>query len=105
MTCEGYNQCTGAAISAAICGYLVTCKIQAYADVLRKASENLDSRNKQKEEDGQEKAKPPKSAPEHEALVRPRSTWLNHMQDLQFTCARPPYALTAETPITVKPKY
>ena len=89
--CEGYNQFTGAAISAAICGYLVTRKIQAYADVLRKASENLDSRNKQKEEHGQEKAKTPKSAPEHEAIVRPR-IFNSHVTTI---CS------LAETPITV----
>ncbi len=35
----------GAAVSAAICGYIVTRKIQAYADVLKKASENLEARN------------------------------------------------------------
>jgi hypothetical protein len=37
--------CAGAAISAAICGYIVTRKIQAYADILKKASESLEARN------------------------------------------------------------
>ncbi|CAL5221171.1 g3314 [Coccomyxa viridis] len=59
----------GAAVSAAICGYLVTRKIQAYAEVLRKASENLESRDKHKEQNDQEKAKTAKSAPEHEAIL------------------------------------
>ena len=35
----------GAAVSAAICSYIVARKIQAYADVLKKSSENLEARN------------------------------------------------------------
>ena len=72
-------RCTGAAVSAAICGYLVTRKIQAYAEVLKKASENFESRDKQKEQDGQENSKSAKSATEHEAIVSTESSIARHI--------------------------
>ena len=40
---------------------------------MKKASENLESRDKQKEQDVQEKVKIAKSTPEHEAIVRASS--------------------------------
>lgn len=51
-------------------------KIQAYADVLKKASESLQARNKQEEQEVQEKKKPASPVTEI-TIVRPHS-WSPH---------------------------
>ncbi len=94
--CEVLKIAAGAAISAAICGYIVTRKIQAYADVLRKASENLESRDKQTEQDEQETAKPAsaKSAPEHASIVSPRVYHARKPWEISYPCASAMYSRT-----------
>ena len=76
------SYCAGAAVSAIICGCIVTRKINAYADALKKASDTSESRSKQKEQEEQGNPKISKSAPQHEAIVRPRTRLPNNEQAL-----------------------
>lgn len=62
--------CAGAVVSAAICGIIVTRKIQAYANVLKKASEGSEARNKEKAKELKAAAKPAPSPCKENVLVR-----------------------------------